>query len=166
MTNLQNECCFILDIQKIGVSEGDTICVIMQNPSYADEHIADKSVNFLERLIFEESQSSFTGIRRLIIVNLFAFILTDGFQGEQNQIGIENDKFIENAITQSNFVLVAWGKNSKHKNRISQVTKILRKYPDKTLYESEKHPSRGTFSKSYIRGYDLPLENGSMQLGK
>jgi hypothetical protein len=31
-------------------TRGKTLCAIMQNPSYADEDIADKSVNFLDTL--------------------------------------------------------------------------------------------------------------------
>jgi len=29
-------------------------CVVMQNPSYADEDVADKSVQFMEKIVFKK----------------------------------------------------------------------------------------------------------------
>lgn len=146
---------YVLDVQEIGTTEGNTVCAIMQNPSYANEDIADKSVNFLEQLIFKEKFTVFTGVKRLIIVNLFAYILTESFQGEPNQIGAENDLYIGNAIAESEIVLIAWGASKKHPERILHINEILKKHQDKKLYTTKKHPSRGELSEDFIIDYHI-----------
>mgnify|MGYP007056835191 CR=1 FL=1 len=43
-----------LEIIKTGASlSPKTACVVMQNPSYAGEDVADKSVQFMEKNVFE-----------------------------------------------------------------------------------------------------------------
>ena len=69
----------------------------MQNPSYACVEYADKSVQVLERVIFEKQYPQFTGVERLIIVNLFAFIQTNDFSGKDDYIGERNDAAIARA---------------------------------------------------------------------
>ena len=49
--------------------QGESICVIMQNPSDADEFQADKSVQFLENLIFRKGYMAFKNISKMTIVN-------------------------------------------------------------------------------------------------
>ena len=51
---------------------GKTACVVMQNPSYAGENVADKSVKFMEKVVFQKNLPEFAGVRRLIVVNQFA----------------------------------------------------------------------------------------------
>ena len=55
-------------------SNSKTLCVIMQNPSVADEHMADKSVQFLEKLVFKSGYKAFHKVGKMIIVNQFAFV--------------------------------------------------------------------------------------------
>ena len=43
-----------LTLENTTRTKGDSLCVIMQNPSVANTEIADKSVQFLEKLIFEK----------------------------------------------------------------------------------------------------------------
>jgi hypothetical protein len=50
---------------------GKTVCVVMQNPSYAGEDVADKSVQFMEKVVFQKGLAEFTDVRRLIVVNQF-----------------------------------------------------------------------------------------------
>lgn len=38
---------------------GKTACVVMQNPSYAGEDEADKSVQFMEKVVFQKRLSEF-----------------------------------------------------------------------------------------------------------
>lgn len=66
---------------------GKTVCVVMQNPSYAGEDVADKSVQFLEKVVFKKGLPEFEGVRRLIVVNQFAYIQTNDFEGLPHQIG-------------------------------------------------------------------------------
>ena len=40
-------------VLKDAVPTGKTACVVMQNPSYAGEDVADKSVQFMEKVIFK-----------------------------------------------------------------------------------------------------------------
>jgi hypothetical protein len=35
-------------------TDGKTVCVVMQNPSYAGEDVADKSVQFMEKVVFQK----------------------------------------------------------------------------------------------------------------
>jgi hypothetical protein len=146
---------YLLDIQKNQVTEGKTVCAIMQNPSYAYEDIADKSVNLLEHLIFDGKVSVFYDVKRLIVVNQFAFVRTEEFQGESSQIGTDNDRYLEKAISEAEIVLIAWGASNKYRERISLIKEILNKYPGKVLFATNKHPSRGTISESFITKYKL-----------
>ena len=79
----------------------------MQNPSYACVEITDKSVQVLERVIFEKDFKEFDGVERLIVVNQFAFIQTKDFIGTDDQIGCKNDESIASAINESEIVLIA-----------------------------------------------------------
>jgi hypothetical protein len=142
-----------LEVLKADINEGKTVCAIMQNPSYADEDIADKSVNFLERLIFSGNVPVFSRVKRLIIVNQFAFVQTNDFKGGQATIGTKNMCYIGDAITESDIVLIAWGASNKHKDKIYQIEKILKKYPDKKIFETIKHPSLGSLSEDFIIEY-------------
>lgn len=130
---------------------GKQICVIMQNPSIACELFADKSVQFLENLVFknEFKYKEFEGVGTIVIVNLFAFIQTNFFVGNDDQIGIENDEVIEKAIEKSDIILIAWGASSQYKKRHEFIFSTLKKNPDKPIYKTNKHPSRGSY-KNFI----------------
>ena len=73
----------------------------MQNPSVANVEIADKSVQFLEKLIFTKGYSEFRNVKKIIIVNQFAFIKTNDFNGSELHIGQKNDVHILEAIRES-----------------------------------------------------------------
>ena len=76
---------------------GKTVGVVMQNPSYAGEDVADKSVQFMEKVVFKKGLPGFEGVHRLLVVNQFARIQTNDFQGAPHDIGELNDSAIENA---------------------------------------------------------------------
>src|SRR5690606_29399853 len=78
-----------------------TVCAIMQNPSYAGVEVADKSVQVLERVVFEKGLTEFADVGRLVVVNQFAFIQTTGFVGTREQVGHRNDEVISQALDQS-----------------------------------------------------------------
>ena len=145
-----------LEIQLKDKSDGEALCVIMQNPSYADKNIADKSVNFLEKLIFKKGYEEFSKIHKIIIVNQFAYIQTNDFSGSDEEIGKENDKIIEDCITEADVVLIAWGKSNSFKNRIDFVNSILRQEQNhnKKYYITKKHPSRG-FYDNFVEEYNV-----------
>jgi hypothetical protein len=125
------------------------VCAIMQNPSYANELLADKSVNILEQIIFSNRISKFQNIKKLIIVNLFAFIQTNDFNGSIEQNDNKNDEMICLAIKESDEIIIGWGVDN-YFERINYVYSVLRKYQEKVIYKTRKHPSLGSVSEEFI----------------
>jgi hypothetical protein len=132
-----------LEVTKQGAaSRPRTVCAIMQNPSYAGEKVADKSVQVLERVVFEHNLNEFSGVERLVVVNLFAFIQTNDFVANDVMVGSRNDEAIEAAIEESEIVLIAWGASNSHLERQQYVLGLLGKHPEKRLLQTSRHPSR------------------------
>ena len=131
-------------------SNGKTVCVIMQNPSDANDDRADKSVQFLEHLIFDKGYIEFKEVRKMIIVNQYAYIQKHNFSGKTDLIGEKNNRVITESIRESDIVLVAWGKQNPYEERKEFVLRILAEVDDKLLLETKKHPSRG-FYKDFIK---------------
>ena len=134
--------------------QGKTLCVIMQNPSDADENKADKSVQFLENLVFRKDDEVFRDVVRMIIVNQFAFVQKNGFEGREEHIGEKNDDIISEAIKASDIVLVAWGKTNPYQHRKQFVFDILAVFESKIVLETKKHPSRG-FYKDFVKACEF-----------
>lgn len=134
-----------LTIENTTKTNGDSLCVIMQNPSAADEIIADKSVQFLEKLIFEKEVELFRNVKTIIVVNQFAFVQTNGFVGSPNKIGKENNRYIRQAIEDSNIILIAWGKTNPYIKRQQDIIRIVYSFEDNKVLMTKKHPSRGTY---------------------
>lgn len=63
---------FSLTIPYSGRSGKKSICIIGQNPSYADAATADKTIHYLERLIYEK----YPQYSQIIILNLFSRVDT------------------------------------------------------------------------------------------
>lgn len=124
---------------------GQTVCAVMQNPSYAGTDVADKSVQFLEKVVFKKGLPEFDGVRRLIVVNQFAYIQTNDFEGLQHQIGEGNDAAITTALHQSDIVVLAWGSSNRFEARKAFVHGILGGMKDKTLFNIRMHPSGGRY---------------------
>ena len=136
-----------LTIEDTSKRNGDSVCVIMQNPSIANTEIADKSVQFLEKLIFEKEVALFRNVKTIIIVNQFARIQTKYFEGKAGDIGPDNDIHIRRAIDQSDIILIAWGKTNPFLKRQQDIIGIISSYKDKKVLMTKKHPSRGTYQK-------------------
>ena len=143
-----------LTIQNHNSSGSETVCVIMQNPSVANAEIADKSVQFLEKLIFTKGYSEFRNVKRIIIVNQFAFVKTNDFNGSESHIGQEKDAHILAAIRESDIVLIAWGRGNRYSERKSVINTMLAQHSGKTLLETKSHPSRGTYT-NFIQPYSI-----------
>ena len=144
-----------LDIKKKGAQRGGRVCAIMQNPSVADAVVADKSAQFLERLIFEKNDAAFRGVEKIVIVNQFAFIQTKGFNGLAERIGPDNDGHIKRALDESDIVLIAWGKGNRYRGRIEAVNRLIQATGRKTLLQTKNHPSRGRYT-DFIEPYIVP----------
>jgi hypothetical protein len=136
-------------------SSGKTVCVVMQNPSYADEDMADQSVKFMEKLVFSGEHFAFKQIRRLIVVNQFALVQTSEFQGNDEDIGEDNDKEIENALRESDIVILGWGSSNKFDLRKCVVFCLLKKIPGQKIFKTKVHPSRGSHSEDFIQEFSL-----------
>ena len=122
---------------------GKTVCVVMQNPSYAGEDVADKSVQFMEKVVFMKGLPEFEGVRRLIVVNQFARIQTNHFQGLPHEIGALNDAAIKHALYESDIVILGWGSTNRFEERKAFVLGLLGEMKQKTLFKTRMHPSRG-----------------------
>ena len=131
---------------------GKTACIVMQNPSYANEHVADKSVQFMEKVVFRKGLPEFEGVRRLIVVNQFAHIQTNDFQGLPHEIGVLNDAAIKDALYESDIVILGWGSANRFDERKAFVLGLLGEMKQKTLFKTRMHPSRGRYE-GFIQPY-------------
>ncbi len=119
-----------------------TVCAIMQNPSYAGIEHADKSVQILERVVFEKRLEEFEGVERLIVVNQFAYIQTNDFVGNDDQIGSRNNTAISEAFEESDIILIAWGKDNGFTERKNYILNLLETMRGKPIFQTSSHPSR------------------------
>ncbi len=143
---------YLLEIVKDTKEQGTRVCAIMLNPSIANEKQADKSVQFLEKLLFEKTSPYLKNVVSLTIVNLFAHIQTRQFKGSPKQIGPLNDKYLHKAISKADIILIAWGKTCGYPERQTVVMNFLDKFPEKAIFITNSHPSRGTY-KDFIRPF-------------
>ncbi len=130
---------------------GKTACVVMMNPSYAGEQIADKSVQFMEKVVFLKGLAEFKGVRRLLVVNQFARIQTHQFKGDRHEIGSSNNASIKAAFKKAEIIILAWGSGNPFEERKAFVYGLLEKMKGKKVYKTRMHPSRGRYD-----GFILP----------
>lgn len=120
-------------------------CVVMQNPSCACVAFADKSVQFMEKVVFEKGLAEFYGVSRLIVVNQFARIQTNGFRGLPDEVGPQNDAAIREALEESDIVIIGWGSSNRFEERKTYVLGLLQDMPHKLVLKTRMHPSRGRY---------------------
>jgi hypothetical protein len=116
------------------------------NPSYAGEEFADKSVQFMEKVIFKKGLPEFYDVKRLIIVNLYARIQTNDFEGHKNDIGKKNDSEIKTALKDADIIILAWGVGNRFNERKEFVLRLLKKMNGKKLFKTKKHPARAGYA--------------------
>jgi hypothetical protein len=126
-------------------AQGTTACVVMQNPSVASTDKADKSVQFMEKVVFQKKLPEFDGVQRLIVVNQFAYIQTNDFQGLPQQIGENNNAAIKAAFRESDIIIIAWGAGNSFEDRKEFVLGLLKQMEGKKLLMTKMHPSRGRY---------------------
>ena len=110
------------------------VSVILKNPSSANECVADRTIQNVERQIHWRFPTAAT----LKILNLFAIRATDTKDlkaeiarcGVEYVIGQENDCTIKRTLAGSDHVVLAWGARSEVPNgaycrRIAQVVRTL-----------------------------------------
>jgi len=133
-----------IKLQAPSVAE-KTACVVMQNPSYAGKNEADKSVQFMEKVVFQKGLPEFQGVHRLIVVNQFARIQTNQFQGQPHEIGVNNNSAIEAALRESEIIILGWGSGNPYEERKAFVIGLLKQMKGKQLFKTKMHPSRGRY---------------------
>lgn len=145
-----------LDISLDKPRDSDTkiVCAVMQNPSVANSDIADKSVQFLEKLIFTKDITYFSGVRKLIVVNQFAFVQTNDFSGQDTHVGPDNNSHITQAISESDIILIAWGSGNGYEDRKSKINEMLKATTGKTFLLGRSHPSRASYV-DYVSVYSI-----------
>jgi hypothetical protein len=139
-------------VMKDTAPKGKTACVVMQNPSYANADVADKSVQFMEKVVFKKGLPEFEGVSRLIVVNQFARIQTNDFQGLPCEIGALNDAAIKDALHESDIVILGWGSSNRFEERKAFVLGLLGEMKQKTLLKTRMHPSRGRYD-GFVQPY-------------
>lgn len=148
-----------LEITHDHIPSGKTVCVIMQNPSYACVEFADKSVQFMQKVIFLKGLPEFKNVRRLIVVNQFAFIQTNLFKGLPHEVGVKNNAAIQTAFEEADMIVMAWGCGNPFKERQKFALELLKKMKRKKLFITRSHPSRARYA-GFIRPFSL--ENTSL----
>lgn len=143
---------YLLDVQLKSqpMKSRETACIIMQNPSEANQEIADKSVKFLENYFFEKCFPRFSAVSRLLIVNQFARVKTKNFLGKPSDIGAKNDDHIQKAIGISDLAIIAWGSSNTYCDRQVAIKEFLKKKAGLRCYQTTKHPRCGVHSNNYI----------------
>ncbi len=117
----------------------------MMNPSYACAEFADKSVQFMELVVFQKDFQEFKGVGRLIVVNQFAKIQTHKFLGLPQEIGAANDAAIERAFRVSDIIILGWGCSNRFEERKAFASNLIKHLPNKRIYKTRTHPSRGKY---------------------
>lgn len=109
--------------------EADKIAtVIMCNPSNASYLYEDKTVMNINNFFVKQ------GFNKINIVNLFAFRDKESknLKNKNNIYELDNDTYIENAVKESEIVVVAWGFGKENsgtndmKSRIKKVRNLLK----------------------------------------
>lgn len=117
------------------------VSVIMLNPSIANEYIADKSVFIIEQLIFENPNCSIKNIGKLIIINKYGLIKKDNFKARADIKRESNLNAVKTAFEESNYIVLAWGKDKRGDKEIFQLMKQMK---NKRWFMIKEHPSRPT----------------------
>ena len=118
---------FVLEIET-NSKKNKSILVVMKNPSQANEHQSDKTVNnVIENL--------HTDYRNIYIVNLYPYYSTKAvgllscFESEDIDVILEiNDKYIADYADKASEFLIGWGTNTigmKEKDYENRVKKVL-----------------------------------------
>ena len=93
-----------LKVSYIGRENGKTLCIIGQNPSNANRDIADKTIYFIEKYIYE----NFEYISTIYFLNLYSRVDTDKSEIE-NLEHDTFDSFMLNALSDFELFLIIYG---------------------------------------------------------
>lgn len=97
------------------------------------------------KVVFQKGLTEFASVRRLLVVNQFAFIQTNAFQGLPHEIGSLNDDAIREALLESDIVILDWGSSNRIEERKTFVLGLLNEMKQKVILKTRMHPSRGRY---------------------
>ena len=115
-----------LKIPFAGARGSETLCVIGQNPSAADEREADKTIHYLEKLIYLKHSQ----YRQLIVLNLYSQVDTTKTE-QAKPLHPKCEEIFNRMLNEETNFLVVFGKLTKQGkycflNRARQVEPLLR----------------------------------------
>ena len=94
-----------LDIPLLNRETNKTICIIGQNPSKADVNVADKTLNYLERYVYEKMPA----YSRIIMLNLYSRM--DTRKSETTDLNrLDCERLFRKIIKHNTDFLVVFGK--------------------------------------------------------
>lgn len=113
-------------------SRTKTLTVILKNPSSADAVKADKTVQNVEKVVYK----AFTDVGKIEVLNLFALRGTypkdimEAYIAGINIVGKENNSAFIHALTNSDYIITAWGgaspiRNSLYDARVDEVLNMI-----------------------------------------
>ena len=95
---------FVLRIPFTGQTGSDVLCVIGQNPSFANKEFADQTVRFLERYV----KANLPNYSELLIINLYSRIDTNKSHSSDPS-NSENEKMFSTVVAKCTDFLVIFG---------------------------------------------------------
>jgi len=101
---------------------GPSVTFIMLNPSTADAHHNDPTIERCHRRAVD------MGFSALDVVNIFAYRATDPKQLKKypHPVGPENDSVLTDTLKSASMVICAWGSHGDHQNRHEEVRHLLK----------------------------------------
>lgn len=106
--------------------------VVLKNPSSADAKMADKTVQNVAKVVYK----TFKDVAEVEILNLFAVrgtmpadVMSD-IEAGKDVIGKDNNQHIKEALSYSDYIVIAWGghspiKRSIYDQRVDEVLQII-----------------------------------------
>lgn len=126
------------------------VVFLMLNPSKAD---AEKNDQTIRTCI---GMATRFGFGSLEVVNLFAFCATypEELRAAKNPIGKLNDKYILDAVSSAEQVILAWGNHGDIRGRSAEVLDLISDYEEKLLClgaTKNAHPRHPLYVPAHIK---------------
>jgi hypothetical protein len=108
------------------------LCIVGQNPSNANELVADKTLHYIERYVFEKLPQ----YSSIVMLNLFSRVDTNKSK-TRDLVRLECERHFENKITENDDFLIIWGaiKNQGPYNFKEKANSLKRRLTDKNVFK-------------------------------
>jgi hypothetical protein len=140
------------------------LTVILKNPSSADAMKADKTVQNVEKVIY----NTFRDVAKIEVLNLFALRGThpkdvmQTYMAGIDIVGKDNDSAFKQALASSDYIVIAWGgaspiRSSLYDARIDDVMNMIdrQKFINMIFRKKEKGSTKYPFHACYWPDNDL-----------